>query len=804
MILQDFKYALRLLAKKPGFTLLTTLVMATGIGLSVYLFTFFNSVLFKDLPFEDSASLVVISGSESGRPIFRRLNLHDYAEIKNSINGLAEFNAYTRKNVNVLGRDGARRYTAIYSEPGIFKSTRTKPLLGREFTQQENQPGAEKVAIIGFDMWQNLYGADPDVIEQTMRINGENHKIIAVMPEGYLFPNIADLWVPLAKSALNIPRNESDSVYILAHLQPGITKENINGQLAVIMKRIAQRFPKTNHDVGAYADALSMSSVGEGIAVVYSLLIVAVLILVLASINVGNLLLSRAIERSKETAIRVALGAPRARLISQMLWESIIICCLGGVIGLLVVAWGLEITETITATFFAGKPSFWWKFSLDSFAIKLFFAFVLSTIVVTGLLPAWKNSGGDFNSALRDGTRGALSKKAGRLNRVLVISEILISIIVLIVAAIWMLSSYLQTNNDHGADTDNVLVANVLLPENGYESAAKQVQFIKTLQSRLEQGAGITQAMIITTLPGESVALSPIAIEGKQYDENKGYPKANYIKAMPGSLSKLGVELKQGRYFNSSDDGLENKTVIVTDSFVKRHFDKKLALGKRVRVVQDNDQVDWLTIVGVVEHTTQGSEERGRVASIFRPITQDPTATLTIAMRMKVNRVVATDTLRATLKTIDPQIPAYEIESYQQKLDRLSAPIRFISKVLLMFGSAAVVLAGSGIYGVMSNTISQRTQEIGVKRALGADDERITKELLLSGFKQLLWGAVPGLSIGVLLGVAMGSNARIGDSGLTIITVAVGIIVGGIVMLATYLPTKRALNMEPSQALHQE
>ena len=806
--ISDLKYATRLLSKKPGFTILTATVMAVGIGLSLYLFSLFNTILFKPLPFENGESLVRIASMQNGvKGSGEPLNLHDYHELRSGLKGMSEFGAYRIDNLNVSGRDGIRRYTAVSAEPNIFRITRTKPIIGREYTDSENRVGAENVVVIGYDLWQNQFSGSQQVIDQKLRVNGESYRIIGVMPKGYFFPGTADMWIPLRQDATKINRGKGKQVYGIAHINDGVKLDEVNRQLTLIMKRVEQTYPKTNRGISAFADSLQMSAVADAIVMVYAMQVIAILILILASINVGNLLLARAIERAKETAIRVALGAPRSRLISQMLWESIIICTLGGIIGLAGLVWGLEITETITAAFSLGKLPFWWKFGIDAFAIKLFISFIILTVFMTGFLPAWKNSGADFNTVLRDGTRGALGKKAGRLNRLLVSTEIFLSMTVMIIVGVIVMGSYLESDVDYGAQTDNILIAKVNLPEANYVTPESKTQFTNTLQSHLESRSDVGKVAMFSAIPGAVTMTPSVAIEGQEYTQDRGYPRANYIIVTTGSLSKLGVELKHGRYFNSSDDSLDNSTAVVTDSFASKHFPNESAIGKRIQVIEEESQNNnWLTIVGVVEHTIQGtaSSDSGKMASVFRAYGQAPIYQMTIALEMKTEIPAAIKTLRTTLQSIDPELPAFHIETYKDGLSRITAPSNFMSGVLLLFGITAVIFATSGIYGVMSNTIIQRTQEIGVKRALGATEQRITREFLMAGFKQLLWGGLPGLLIGCSMAFMMSKTIGIENTSVIIIATLIISVISSVVMFATYIPTKRALKLEPSDALHYE
>jgi len=812
MMIHDLKYSFRLLTTDCRFTVLTALVMSTGIALSLFLLSFLNTAGIKALPFENGGSLIVFNSYQKGIMDYGgEINLHDYQQIRNNLTGVSEFGVYKSISLNVSDSDGARRYKAILAEPNIFQITRTKPIIGRTFSQAENLQGANPVVVISYSVWKNKFSGSEKILDKKLRINGATHRIIGVMPESYVFPFRTEIWLPMCQHATKIPRGESDSYHGIGHLSQDYSINDINQQLDVIMQRLEQQYPNSNQGISAYISYLQEAEgtrdQGKVIPLMY---IVAIFILILASVNVGNLLLSRAIQRRKETAIRVALGAPRSRLISQMLWESIIICSVGGIIGLLIVAWGLEFMNSVITDFWYDSPPFWWKFGIDSFTIKIFVTFILTAIFVTGLIPAWRNSGADFNAVLRDGTRGAQGKKSGSLNRLLVISEIFLSIVVMIAAAIIMVGSYAITHTEYGVNTNNTLTADIILSDSKYDSAKRKIQFIQTLQNRLENSNEISDVIISSALPGVSSSLANIEIDGNEYtiDNKNSYPRSNSIVVTPGSLRKLDIELINGRFFNSSDKGSNKNTVIVTDSFVARYLNNQNAIGKRIRILQNsnnnNTENNWNTIIGVIKHTIQSepsSRDRVQTPSIFRPYSQDVRSQITVALKMVSTKNEVTNTLRDVLASIDPELPAFRIETYQQIVNRNNAPTKFISGLFLLFSVAAVILAASGIYGVMSNTINQKTQEIGVKRALGARDYDITRELLLIGFKQLLWGGIPGTIVGLVLGFAMAKSFGAEGTAPFIIALVMASIITAVVMFATYIPTKRVLSLEPSDAL---
>ncbi|WP_045825671.1 ABC transporter permease [Teredinibacter turnerae] len=802
----DVKYTYRGMVKKFRFTMLTISVMAVGLSLSVYLFSFLNVQVFQDMPFEDGDSLVQIYASKNGARESGTLSLHDFSEIRKNVHSLEEFGVYRNVNINVSGIDGARRYSAVATEPNIFQLTRIAPLHGRSFTLAENQVGAESVVVVGYDLWKNYLGGDANAIGSYLRVNGAPHKVIGIMPKDFYFPVNAELWLPIQEDANRIPRGEAGEVYGLAHIKNGFTIEDVNAEIGLIMQRLESTYPKTNTGVGAYAEFIPRSIAGDGIVIGYSMQFIALMLLLLAAVNVGNLLLARTIERGKETAVRIALGAPRARLVGQILLESIIVCFIGAGIGLILLSWGLELTEQITSSYSVDRPPFWWKFGLDAYTLKLAALFVVITVIVTGLFPIWKSATMDFNAVLRDGTRGSQGKRDGRLNRVLIVGEIFVSLTVLIAAGVMAFVNVKAFRADYGAETEGVLTAEILLPERGYLTAQDKTNFIRRLETLLANSNGIDSVVFSTALPGQYADLEPIAIDGFEYDSDAGYPETNYVVSTASSLKKLGVTLKNGRYFNSGDQNKNNTTVIVTESFVQKYFPDENIIGRRLRIVDNKETIEWLTIVGVVAHTIQGSylSSEGALPTVFRPYSQDPSDTIIVGIKSELPQADAVTVLRRSVSSIAPDLPAFNIETYKDKIGRHLRPLEFITGVFMLFGLAGAVLAGSGIYGVLSNSIVQKTQEIGVKRAFGASDNRIYGEFFRQGIKQFLIGGVPAVILGSLMAFGMAQVFPVGLGDIIFIASALIILVFFVVMIATYVPARRALNMEPVDAIRYE
>jgi len=434
----DFKYAVRLLMRSPGFLALTVTAMAAGLGLSFYMLAFLDHIWLRPLPFENGERMVVIIPTLNGEMSGSNMSTHEFHALKDGTTSFSMIGASESRAAILSNGDRAVRHNGSWVEPIFFDYIGVDPLLGRVLTPEDDVPGALPVAVIGYDLWQNYFNGTDEIIGQEIKINGEVAEVVGVMPELLVFPPGAELWMALRADEEAVPWGQGLLlVEIFAMLKPDVTMDTADEDVKAIMLRAEQAHPELNTGVSGRVTTSKTRYLGEDTAKIFMIMQLAVLfVLALACINVGNLLLARGNERGKETAVRIALGAPKARLVMQMMWESVIVSFLGGAIAVLLAAWGLEITFGILSALMDMEPPFWWRATMDAPVLGIAFVVTLATAVVTGIVPAWKMSSGDFNAVLRDGTRGAQGKRAGHVGRILVISEVGLSTALLILAGV--------------------------------------------------------------------------------------------------------------------------------------------------------------------------------------------------------------------------------------------------------------------------------------------------------------------------------------------------------------------------------
>jgi len=802
----DIKYAYRMLLKNPGFTSLTVSVMAAGLGLCVFMLAFISSILTRPLPFEQGEQMHIIELEYDGVHYNGGSILHpDYLTIKEQSNSYSEIGAYYTATANLSNGDRAQRYSSAIAEANIFTFTSTSPIMGRGFTKEDAISGAEPVTVLGYDIWQNYFNGDQAIVGQSVKINGIDTLIVGVMPKNYSFPMAAQLWQPMTADTTRVKRSDAITMAIYVKKKPEVSIEQANQEVKNIMEKVAQQYPETNSKSSAYVATFQVWMMGDGTEMIVGLMLTAVaFVLILACVNVGNLLFARANERAKETAIRVALGAPRSRLIMQMMWESVFICGLGGVFGLFLAAWSLELLAAILPQMLPISVPFWWIMSLDSELIMQSILLMLVTAFVTGILPAWKMSSSDFNAVLRDGTRGSMGKKAGRINKVLVIIEVALSCILLSLSGVLFVVLQEINNSDFGANLEDKLTARVGLPKINYQEDNKRTQYFQRLIEKLSIIPGVNAAGAISSLPGSGSGSISFQPEGYEVTENQ-YPQTGRGVTTIGSMQAMEMKLLEGRYFDSRDRLDSLPVAVITESMAKKYWPAGSALGKRFKYVESEDE-PWLTVVGVINHVIHGqpfSNMKHRTTA-YLPFTQETRRFMSVFIDTQGAPEQYQQALISAVASIDPEVPAYSISALTERLRRSTGGMNFIRDLFAVFAVCALLLASSGIYGVLANSTSRRTQEIGIRRAIGASDEKVLSMLMKQGWFQLVIGLVFGLPIGYLASQGIVQMLGPDSNNYYIVFVVIPVIISVVVTLATFVPAKRAIKMEPCSALRYE
>jgi putative ABC transport system permease protein len=824
----DIKYATRLLAKKPAFTVLTILIVAIGLGLTLYTYSLLNSLMFTPLTLNGDKPIYAIEAQYDYTHLSRRrADPFDLYKLKNELNLLEDLGVY-QEGTTFIGGSGAstaiRKFNSTYVSWNIFEFAGVQPILGRGFSPEDHFEGAEPSVVLSYEVFQNYFQGDESVVGTMMPLDAEPNRIIGVMPEGFAFPAIAEIWQPLPQASVAATERSYNSVLGFARLAQGVTLNQLRTEMDAYSTELSESLDENMNwrinTEGKYlsAEPFKKAAITQYYSMFMAMFVVVFLILLLACINVGNLLLARVNQRFKEIAIRVALGVPRKRLILQMLWESIFICSIGGLLALLLAAWGLEISNHVFDQTYAVdnlKP-FWWHVQIDANAIMLLIGAVVAMIFITGYIPAWRALSGDFNAVLRDGTRGAIGKKAAQASKLLVISEVLLSCVVLVMASILLSTSYSAGVADYGVETEDRLTAQLQLPpinfgirqdtEFEHTDRLKRSTFYYALKNELESQPNVVAVAMMTELPGRGEGTSYYEIEGREaqvYNEN---PYSNNEGVAKDSWRALGMRITQGRDFDHRDIGEDVLSIIINQSIAKEFFPNGDAIGQRVRRANPGNKGEWNTIIGVVSDTFHGSTMRSSSTSYNSYHIMDNWGLLRVNMAMYYTglQVEAKKTLLQAVDKVNADVGVYHIQSYDNLIKQPMMMVVAVSKVFLLCGIIATFLAASGIYAVASNSISQRTQEIGVRRALGASDAGIMRLFIIQASQQLAIGLAIGIGLSIGLVNFMSETMIINDLSYVLCMLGVPLLIIFMVLFATFIPTQKVVLMEPSEALHHD
>lgn len=820
----DIKYALRLLVKKPIFSITSVLIVAIGLGLTVYTYSLLSQLIFKPLTLQGSAPLIAIEGEfreAHGRG--QRTDPYHLNYISSESKLLQKMSLYRTGTtiISGLGNDiGSRKLHSSYSQWNLFEVAGIQPQFGRGFNPADQDVGAEPVVVISHDVWRTLFSQNADIIGNSIRVNGIAKRVIGVMPAGFAFPAMAQVWepLPITQQQPAVPSDSyRDSLNAVARLKVGVSLVQFQQELKNVLQQhfqsLSQKFIWRAASPGGYIRAfpykLTNNSVAHHYAVFLAMSVVVVLILLLTCINVGNLLLARVNERIKEVAIRIALGIPKKRLILQMLWESLFICSLGGLVAWLFASIGVKITNDVFDQIFAVSDSrpFWWHLNLSVDAVVVLLIAVVFMVVVTGFIPAWRALSGDVNSVLRDGTRGALGKKAGRVNKALVVTEIALSSVVLVVATVLLSTSYSSQNADYGVDTKNRITAKLLLPTSTYptDPRVKRNNFYYQLKDTLEKQTYVNGVAYFTSLPGTGGGSSHFEIQGQEalvYNEN---PMWNFEVVSRGAWNVVGMEITEGRDFNIKDLENAGSPVIINASMARELFPEGNAIGQRVRTVDEGDwHTEWRTIIGVVSDSVHGPTMKATSAWHTGYGVMDLRSwQMEVVVHYSGSQANAEKSLREVIANMDPDVTVHHIQSYDQLISQPMKLVNAVNTIFLWCGLVALFLAASGIYAVSANSITLRGQEIATRRALGASNGIVMRLFMKEAGLQLLIGLICGVCLSLWVVSQISQSMLIGGESYMIGLVGIPAFITLMVLIATYIPCSKVIKQEPSEGLRQ-
>ncbi|UCG85421.1 MAG: ABC transporter permease [Gemmatimonadota bacterium] len=804
--LRDLRLGVRLLLKNPGLSLIVIATFGLGIGLTTLVYSIVNGALFKGLPFPESHRILSIDRTEPPNGERTGITIHDledWREQQTVFDGIA---AIAIGTVNLADTERhPERHTAGFVTANIFDVLGADPVLGRRFRAGEDRAGATPVIIIGYDVWQHRFGADPDVLGRTVRANGVQRTIVGVMPEGFLFPDHEQLWIPLEIDAAVTPRGEGAHYYGVARLKAGVSIEAALTQMTAVARRLESLYPDSNQDVGVALKQFTWRYTGEAFGpVLFTLLGAVIGVLLIACANVANLLLARATLRTREVSVRTALGATRSRLIRQLLIEVLVLAAIGGLVGY---GLGVQGVKWFVAMTSSSPPPFWITFEPDYRVMLFAGGMTLLAAVFAGVYPALRASCISISEALKDESRGASSLAGGRFSGGLVVAEVAVSCALLIAAGLMIKSSVQLNSIDLPFETDNIFTARIALPQAEYPDTAARLAFYEELLPRLQALPGVVAATLSDGLPARGNGTRVFEVEGHSYATDEDFPIAREGIVTPGYFRTFDVDVLQGRAFQSTDRHGSLPVAVVNQSFERTFFPSGSALGKRIRMGRRDEAAHWLQVIGVVpDMKMEGvANPTASPAGFYIPFLQSGVGiSVNVALRTSGSPMAVTADVRRAVVSVDPNLPIYDVMSMTEVIEAMTWLYRIFGPLFMLLGFMAMFLAAIGLYGVISFAVSRRTREMGIRTALGARAGQLIGLTMRKGALQLALGIGVGLCLAVLAVnplqfVLYDVSAR--DPfvfGLVVIVLA------AVGLLASFIPARRATKVDPVMALGAE
>ena len=799
MLLQDLRYGARMLVKRPLFTVISILTLALGIGANTAIFSVVNAVLLRSLPYHNADQLIVLSGlSPSGETDgVSQLELADFSSGMNSLEDLTGFQS---QSVNITGSDRPDRIRGAFVAANFFQFFNLKPVIGRTFQPGEDKPGAPKNVVVNEKMWRERLKGDADIINKKVVLNNEVYSVIGVVGNTFKQPLDPDVeaWMPLAYYPSNSGQRDARFMLAMGHLKSGINLRQAQAEASIVAGRLADAYPKESTGRGAKVDSFRELMVSGVRPMLWVLFAAVAVILLIACANLANLLLARGLARQREVAVRAALGASRWRLIRQLMTETTLIAVAGGISGVLLANWGLRLLLKLPQNFVSTEDA-----TLDLRVLLFALGISLLTGWLFGLAPALQLAKPKLQSFLKEGGRGG--GEGARWNRVrggFVVFQVALSLILLVSAGLLIRSFDRLLRVDVGFNPQGLLSLEYRLPRNKYNKADLQWNFHRQVTEKVKEIPGVQAVSLVRGLPfSGNGGSTTIILPDREAPKAGTEPEVMFNTVMPNYFETIGIPLLKGRTFGNEDQANAPTALIINRTMAEKFWPNQDPIGKQIKFTQ-NESVG--TVVGVVGDAKQYWLEEQQRSQLYAAYSQDPGIFATLLVRTTVEPLSIAEQVRQAVWKIDPDQPMWKIRTVDYLVNRSTADRKFLMALMGIFAGLALVLTVIGLYGVISYLVNQRTQEIGIRMALGAQMSDILRMVLKQGMFLVLAGITIGLGASWLLTRLMTRllYKTSATDPVTFSVIAVLLIV--VALLACYIPARRATKVDPLNALRYE
>jgi len=798
-VTHDFRYAVRGILAHRWFSAAIIATLALGIGLNTMVFTLVNAVLFKPVPVPGGDRLVSINSQAHAQGDgSTQLSYPDFQDYRAQARSFEAFEAVDDESY-ILSETGnaPHRYRVAYATAGLFAMVHTQPLLGRGFLPADDHAGAEPIVVLSYNVWQDRYGGLATVIGRPVRVNGSAATIVGVMPQGFRFPSSVDLWMPLIPTTDQVKR-DNRLLRGYAILKRGVTMRQANADLNTIAARLAAEFP-VDKDLGVSMMTFQQRFNGGNIRSVFLMMLAAVgFVLLIACADVANMMLSRTLSRQRQMSIRTALGATRWRLIRQLLIESVTLSAVGGVLGMALAEAGIHWFDLVTQTV---RPT-WIEFTMDFTVFGYFAALCIVSGILFGIAPALRSSKPDLAGVLKDGAHSVGRRRGGWLSAGLVVFQFALTLVLLTGAGIFVRALLNALSINPFVPGAQLTMASIQLPGSRYKDADARQRFFDQLLPRLRELPGVSQAAVASDGPGLGANGQQIELEHVPISNPAQRPWVSFGAQSPGYLETIHLPLLQGRGFNETDGAANHEAAIVTRNAATRLWPGQNPIGKRFRFYDDKNKPSaWITVIGISADIVQEVQENNPPPLLSVPYRQEGWDNMVVVVESAVDPLQA---MRTTVQSLDPELPLNDPSLVKDALDRQSWFLRVFGRIFLVFALIAMLMASVGIYAVIAHAMNSRTQEIGVRLALGATMRNVMLLVMRRGLWQI--GAGLALGLGAALPVAhlmasMPFGIARSDASIFLI---VALCLGTVGVFACWLPARRAASLDPVKAIRYE